>query len=222
MGALAGRGDAPTTSNVGLIGGLLICMWNYMGWDNASTIATEVKRPQKTYPRAMLVAVMVVSLTYVLPFAAMWLTGVPAAAFETGSWADIAGMMGGLVGGPLVARGFRVALVLGGMMSAFGMFNALVMSYSRLPLAMAQDGLLPSVFGKLQPKTRAPWVAITVSGGLLGAVPGSGIRAAGYDRRAVVRHELVARVHRADRVAHQGTGSCAVRSKCPEEWRARF
>ena len=60
-----------------------------------------------------------------------------------------------------VARGFRVALVLGGMMSAFGMFNALVMSYSRLPLAMAQDGMLPSVFGKLQAKTRAPWVAIT-------------------------------------------------------------
>jgi amino acid transporter len=66
------------------------------------------------------------------------------------------------VGGPLVARGFRVALVLGGMMSAFGMFNALVMSYSRLPLAMAQDGLLPSVFGKVHPKTRAPWVAIIV------------------------------------------------------------
>jgi amino acid transporter len=161
IGALQGAVTTPTTSSVGLIGGLLICMWNYMGWDNASTIATQVKRPQKTYPTAMIVAVIVVSLTYVLPFAAMWLTGVPAAAFETGSWADIAGMMGGLVGGPLIARGFRVALVLGGMMSAFGMFNALVMSYSRLPLAMAQDGLLPSVFGKLQRKTQAPWVAIT-------------------------------------------------------------
>jgi amino acid transporter len=56
----------------------------------------------------------------------------------------------------------RVALVLGGMMSAFGMFNALVMSYSRLPLAMAEDGMLPRVFGKLHPKTRAPWVAILV------------------------------------------------------------
>jgi amino acid transporter len=53
-------------------------------------------------------------------------------------------------------------LVLGGMMSAFGMFNALVMSYSRLPLAMAQDGMLPKVFGKTHAKTRAPWVAIVV------------------------------------------------------------
>ncbi len=162
MGALSGVTTCPTTSTVGLVGGLLICMWNYMGWDNASTIATEVKRPQRTYPRAMLVAVAVVSLSYVLPFAAMWLTGVPSSAFETGSWADLAGMMGGLVGGPLVARGFRVALVLGGMMSAFGMFNALVMSYSRLPLAMSQDGMLPAVFQKLHPKTRAPWVAIVV------------------------------------------------------------
>jgi amino acid transporter len=42
------------------------------------------------------------------------------------------------------------------------MFNALVMSYSRLPLAMAQDGMLPKVFGKLHPKSRAPWVAIAV------------------------------------------------------------
>jgi amino acid transporter len=48
------------------------------------------------------------------------------------------------------------------MMSGFGMFNALVMSYSRLPLAMAQDGMLPRVFAKVHPKTRAPWVAILV------------------------------------------------------------
>src|ERR1700731_1647285 len=162
MGALSGVTTAPSTSTVGLVGGLLICMWNYMGWDNASTIATEVKPPQRTYPRAMLLAVAVVALSYVVPFAAMWLTGVPSSAFETGSWADLAGMMGGFVGGPLVARGFRVALVLGGMMSAFGMFNALVMSYSRLPLAMSQDGMLPAVFQKLHPKTRAPWVAIVV------------------------------------------------------------
>jgi amino acid transporter len=154
IGALVGAATTPTTSTVDLIGGLLIAMWNYMGWDNASTIAAEVRHPQRTYPRAMLLAVVVVSLTYILPFAAMWLTGTPSSAFETGSWADLANLMGG--------PWLRLALVLGGMMSAFGMFNALVMSYSRLPLAMAQDGMLPRVFGKLQPKTRAPWVAITV------------------------------------------------------------
>ena len=152
LGALANAVTRPTTSNVDILGGLLICMWNYMGWDNASTIATEVERPQRTYPRAMLVAVTIVAITYVLPFAAMWMTGLKATAWETGSWADIAA----LVGGPLL----RIAIVLGGMISAFGMFNALVMSYSRLPLAMAQDGMLPAVFAKLQKKSRAPWVAI--------------------------------------------------------------
>jgi amino acid transporter len=151
FGALVHAATTPTTSTVDIIGGLLIAMWNYMGWDNASTIATEVERPQRTYPRAMLAAVAIVSLSYIVPVAAMWLTGLPASAWETGSWADIARM----VGGPLL----RLALVLGGMMSGFGMFNALVMSYSRLPLAMAQDGMLPNAFTKLN-RRRAPWVAI--------------------------------------------------------------
>ena len=154
FGALANAITTPTNSNVDMIGGLLIAMWNYMGWDNASTIATEVEKPQRTYPRAMLAAVVIVSLSYVVPVAAMWMTGLAPEHWETGSWAAIAGM----IGGPLL----RIGLVLGGMMSAFGMFNALVMSYSRLPLAMAQDGMLPKVFGKLHPRSRAPWVAILV------------------------------------------------------------
>jgi len=150
-GALAAAGPA-SGSTVDIVGGILIAMWNYMGWDNASTIAAEVERPQRTYPRAMQLAVVVVSLTYIVPAGAVAITGLPAAAWETGSWADIAAMLGG--------EWLRWGLVLGGLFSAFGMFNALVMSYSRLPLAMAQDGMLPGVFAKLHPRTRAPWVAI--------------------------------------------------------------
>ncbi len=105
-------------------------------------------------PRAMIAAVAIVAVSYVVPFAAMWLTGISPAAFETGSWANIAGMLGG--------RWLSIALVAGGMMSAFGMFNSLVMSYSRLPLAMAQDGLLPRVFAHTFKRSRAPWVAIMV------------------------------------------------------------
>ncbi len=152
VGTLAHAHAIPVTSTVGLIGGALIAMWNYMGWDNASTIALEVERPQRTYPRAMIFAVIIVSLSYILPVLAVKLTGIPASAFETGSWADLAGLIAG--------NWLRVALVLGGMMSGFGMFNALVMSYSRLPLAMAQDGMLPGAFARVHPKTRAPWVAI--------------------------------------------------------------
>ena len=153
LGALAVATN-PSKSDVGVLTGLLICMWNYMGWDNASTIATEVERPQRTYPRAMLLAVFIVAISYIIPVGAMWMTGLPASSWDTGFWADVAGILGG----PLL----RFGLALGGMICGFGMFNALVMSYSRLPLAMAQDGMLPKVFGQLHPKSKAPWVAIVV------------------------------------------------------------
>ena len=159
VNAFAEPHTAAAGTSLGLLGGVLVAMWNYMGWDNASTIAQEVERPQRTYPRAMIAAVVLVSLTYVLPFVAVYFTGVPAATFgEDGSWAAI----GGLIGGKLFGiEWLRFLIVLGGMMSAFGMFNALVMSYSRLPLAMARDGMLPKVFSKTN-RRNAPWVAILV------------------------------------------------------------
>jgi amino acid transporter len=158
-GALAaGPHAAETGAGLGLLGGVLVALWNYMGWDNASTIAQEVERPQRTYPKAMIAAVILVSLTYALPFAAVYFMGVPATAFaEDGSWAIVAGLVGGKVMG---LEWLRFLVVLGGMMSGFGMFNALVMSYSRLPLAMARDGMLPKIFAKTSARTQAPWVAI--------------------------------------------------------------
>lgn len=153
-GAFASVSATPTMSHVGLMGGLLVAMWNYMGWDNASTVAAEVDNPQRTYPLAILGTVVLVAVGYIVPIAAMSLTGLSPTMWDTGSWATIAGR----VGGPLL----RIALVLGGMLSAFGMFNALVLSYSRLPLAMARNGMLPAVFARTTPRTRAPWVAIIV------------------------------------------------------------
>src|SRR3989442_2183909 len=159
IGALAQVHNAPGATGLGLLGGVLVAMWNYMGWDNASTIAQEVERPQRTYPRAMIAAVILVAMTYVLPFAAVYLTGTPSSLFgEDGSWATVAGAVGGRFAG---FEWLRFLIVLGGMMSAFGMFNALVMSYSRLPLVMAWDGMLPKVFGKTSKRTNAPWVAIS-------------------------------------------------------------
>ena len=159
-GALASAHGTAGAAGLGLVGGVLVAMWNYMGWDNASTIAQEVERPQRTYPRAMIAAVVLVALTYVLPFLAVYFIGVPSSAFAAdGAWATVAGLIGGKIMG---FEWLRFLIVLGGMMSAFGMFNALVMSYSRLPLAMARDGMLPKFFAKTSAKTQAPWVAIVV------------------------------------------------------------
>jgi amino acid transporter len=50
-------------ASVPLFAGLSVAMWNYMGWDNASTIAAEVDEPGRTYPRAMFVTVLLVAVT---------------------------------------------------------------------------------------------------------------------------------------------------------------
>jgi amino acid transporter len=173
-GTLANPSAAAESTGLGLLGGVLIAMWNYMGWDNASTIAQEVERPQRTYPRAMIAAVILVALTYIAPFLAVYATGIPASGFnEDGSWATIAGLIGGKIFG---FEWLRFLIVVGGMMSAFGMFNALVMSYSRLPLAMARDGMLPKLFAKTSGRTNAPWISILVCAACWGLCLGLGFK----------------------------------------------
>jgi len=65
---------------------ILVAMWNYMGWDNASTVAQEVENPQRNYPRAMFGATALVAVTYILPPAAMAFAGLSSAGFTTGDW----------------------------------------------------------------------------------------------------------------------------------------
>jgi amino acid transporter len=152
------RHAAPATSATrlsvapDLAGGVLVAMWNYMGWDNASTVAGEVRRPQRTYPLAVFIAVALVAGTYVVPFGAMWIAGVDPSGWDTGAWVDAARAFGGA---PLA-----IAVVVGGMLSAFGMCSALCLSYSRLPLALAQDGYLPPVFATRLTRAGVPWVSV--------------------------------------------------------------
>jgi amino acid transporter len=145
-----------------LLGGILVAMWNYMGWDNASTIAGEVDRPQRTYPMAMLISVLLVAGTYVLPIAAASRSGIPADTWEDGSWVAVGRTVAGALSGPRAGQGLAVAIMAGGMISALSMFNALILSYSRVPLAMAADGFLPKVMGKTSRRTGVPWVSILV------------------------------------------------------------
>ncbi len=140
--------------------GILVAMWNYMGWDNASTVANEVENPQKTYPRVMMLALAAIFVSYVIPVLAVWHLHVQADIWTTGSWASIATMVAG--------RWLGLALVGAAMISEFGTFNSLVMSYSRLPVAMAEDGHLPKIFAR-KLKNGAPWVAILVLGLAWGA-----------------------------------------------------
>ena len=137
---------------IDFVAGFLVAMFNYMGWDNASTIAGEVDRPQRTYPLALGGALLLVVLTYTLPVLAAARTGINPAAWDEGTWVDV----GDKVAGPAL----RAAIAIGGMIAGLGMFNSLVLSYSRVPYAMAKDGYLPAVFTRRHPMTGAPWVAI--------------------------------------------------------------
>ncbi|HVG27273.1 MAG TPA: APC family permease [Acidobacteriaceae bacterium] len=142
---------APGALHYDLAGALTICMWNYMGWDNASTIAQEVEDPQRNYPRAMLCAALLVMCVYMLPLLAMWAVGIPAARFSTGAWADAAT----LLAGPALA----LAVVLAGSLDGLGTFSALTLTLTRLPFAMAEDGLLPAVL-KRRTSKGVPWVSV--------------------------------------------------------------
>ena len=137
-----------------LLAGMLVVMWNYMGFDNASTVAAEVERPQRTYPLAMGLTVLLIAATYIAPVAAAAHAGVDPAQWTTGSWATAAQAMGG--------RALGLGVVIGGMLCGAGMLNALVLSYSRVPMAMAEDGYLPRALARRDQKTGAPRWSIVV------------------------------------------------------------
>jgi len=142
-------------SHAGLSTAFLVAMWNYMGWDNASTVAEEVHNPQRTYPRAMIASTALVATTYILPLLAMALAGLSATSFETGDWTSAART----VGGPALG----IAIAVGGVITGVGMFNALVMSYSRLPMAMAQDGMFPRFVARRNSRG-VPWISVLLCG----------------------------------------------------------
>lgn len=138
-----------------LLAGILLAMWNYMGWDNAATVANEVENPQKTYPRVMMLTLAAIFLSYSIPLVAAWSTHIPQEIWGNGSWASIAS----IVAGPWLG----VILVVTATLAEFSSFNSLVMSYSRLPVAMAEDSHLPRIFTR-KLKDGAPWVSILVLG----------------------------------------------------------
>lgn len=122
--------------------GLSTAIWNFSGWDNASTVLGEVKDPGRGYVRALFVMLPLITLVYfatLLPALAAtdWTT------WTEGGWPAIAAAATGRAG-PFIAGWIALA----GMVSALALFNALLLGHSRVPLAMATDGLLPKVLAK--------------------------------------------------------------------------
>jgi amino acid transporter len=117
-------------------------LWNYIGWDNASTVQGEVVDASRAYPRALALALPLVALGYFVPLLPTLAASDPSI-WKDGAWPAIAVATAGKAG-PFIAGW----LALGGLISAVALFNALLMAYSRIPLAMANDGLLPAALGR--------------------------------------------------------------------------
>ena len=75
-----------------------------------------------------------VAVTCTPALLAIAVAGLSVETFSTGDWIGSAKALGG----PLLGMGIAV----GGVVTGVGMFNALVMSYTRLPMAMAEEGML--------------------------------------------------------------------------------
>ena len=126
----------------GMAVGLSIALWNYIGWDNASTVQGEVRDATRSYPRALAIALPLVIAGYLVPLLAA-LSATDWTTWVEGGWPQIALAAGGAAG-PLLATW----IALGGMVSALALFNALLLAYSRIPFVMATDGLLPSAIAR--------------------------------------------------------------------------
>ena len=133
-----------------------VVMWNYMGWDSISTIAGEMENPRRDYPRALLITILLIATIYIVPtVVTLALVGTDQFHWTTGSWSTAIGQ----IVGPRFGQ-FTSAM---GMVSAIGMYSALVLVYSRVPFVMGRDGYLPKALMRTN-RWDAPWVSLIVSG----------------------------------------------------------
>ena len=147
--AIAPMGAPPTGYD--LAGAISVTLWNYMGWDNASTVAQEVDQPQRNYPRAMLIAAGLVAITYILPAARSRVRWNPRRSVLHRSMDRRRTHHRRPIARP--CRRSRRPL------NGAGMFNALMLSYTRVPYALAKDGLLPQLLTRTN-RAGVPWVSV--------------------------------------------------------------
>jgi len=135
--------------------GLATMMWNYSGWDTPTTCLGETKSPSVTFRRVVPIALPLIALGYLLPVGAGLAATGDWQAWKTGYLPTVAQ----LVGGSWLAS----VVMVGALLSSMGLFLSLLLTNSRLPFALALDGLMPSALARVHPGSGAPWVAVVVS-----------------------------------------------------------
>ncbi len=138
--------------------GLALGLWLYSGYEQVSSVAEEVQNPQKTYPRALALVVPLSIAAYFLPT----LAGLGSAGnwqdWRTGFFSDAAKIIGGRWLGTWMALAATVCNV--------ALLNSTMLTATRMPSTMAEDGYLPTSLTRKHRSYGTPWLAIVASAGI--------------------------------------------------------
>lgn len=137
----------------GFFAALVAALWAYDGWNNLGMVASEVKSPQKTLPRALIFGTALVMATYLLTNFAYFRVLSPG---EAASSDRIAAVMMQRVLGSWGADLVSVAA----MISIFAALNGSILSGSRVPYALARDGYFFRPFGAVHARHATPGFSI--------------------------------------------------------------
>jgi APA family basic amino acid/polyamine antiporter len=133
----------------GFFAALVAALWAYDGWNNVSMIASEVRNPQRNLPISLISGVLAVIVIYLLTNVAYFFV-LPAAEVAA-SDRVAADMMRSILGSEGAAA---VSVVV--MISIFAALNGSILSGSRVPYALAKDGLFFRACAYVQPKYGTP------------------------------------------------------------------
>jgi basic amino acid/polyamine antiporter, APA family len=137
----------------GFFAALVAALWAYDGWNNVSLVASEIRDPQRNLPRALIAGTLVVIAIYLLANLAYFYV-LPAA--EVASSARVAAETMRHILGTFGANAVSVVA----MISIFAALNGSILSGSRVPYAMARDGLFFRRVAFVHPQHRTPSVSI--------------------------------------------------------------
>ena len=135
--------------------GLALGLWLYSGYEQLSTVAEEVENPQRAYPRALALVVPLSIAAYFLPTLAGLAAAGSWAKWTTGYFSDAARN----IGGPWLGTWMAAAAMVGSV----ALLNSTILTTTRMPFAMAEDGYLPDILTRKHKRYGTPWLAIIVS-----------------------------------------------------------
>jgi APA family basic amino acid/polyamine antiporter len=158
---LAGSGALGTCEGVaasargGIAGfgaAMLGALWAYDGWNNVAPLAGEIRDPQRNLPRAFVGGTLVVAALYLFVNSAYYYVLTPLEIADISTSSSVATEVLKRFLGPLAVSLTAAAM----MISSFGSLHASVLSNSRIPFAMARDGLFFRGLARLSPRSNVP------------------------------------------------------------------